>query len=143
MRMRQTVRALFDNIDMLTADDIAESLVLKDLIAENLPKGIAKAHKAAQDRVSVFEINSTEVYVEIERPQWIPALETVISWYSDETVQDYEKCIELSKLIEEIKKRPKKKPSRKIKQSGKAGVQSSKGSGRQDIECEDSNKKEE
>lgn len=143
MRMRQTVRAIFDNIEMLTVEDISESLILKDLIAENLPISIAKAHKAGQNTVSIFEINATEIYVELEKSQWIPALETVISWYSDETVQDYEKCVELSKLIEEVKKEPKKKSLQKKKQSGKTGIQSSKGSGRQDPQCKDGNKEEE
>lgn len=138
MGMRPTVRALFDNIDTLTADEIASSATLKDLIAKNLPNGIAKSHRAGHSRVSIFEINSTEVYVEIEKPQWIPALQTVISWYSDEKVQDYEKCVELSKLIEEVKK-----PIQKTKQSGKTGIQSSKRSSGQNIERKDSDKKKE
>lgn len=123
--MRHVVRALFENIDDLTAEDISNSEILKTLIADNLPKNIQRAHKAGQDQASIFEINATETYVEIQRSQWVPALETVISWYSDETVQDYEKCIELSKLIEEVKTEPKKKPSRKKKSSGETGVQSS------------------
>ena len=143
MRMRHTVRAVFDNIDMMSADDIADSMVLRDLIAVNLPKAIAKANNAGHDRVSIFEINATETYVELERPQWIPALETVISWYSDENVQDYEKCIELSKLIEQVKTGPKNKLSQKKKQSGETRIQPNKRGGRQDIERKDSNKEEE
>jgi hypothetical protein len=127
MRIRRVVRALFDNLDMLSAEDIASSEMLKALLSENVPTSIKRAYALGSDHASIFEINDSESYVEIHKSQWVPALETIISWYSDESVQDYEKCVELSKLIQEITSDKKKasKKSSKNKNSGKTGVQSS------------------
>ena len=125
MRIRKVVRAIFDNLEEMTAEDIASSEILKKLLSDNLPPCIKRAHALGSTYASIFEINASESYVEIHKSQWIPALETVISWHSDENVQDYEKCAELAKLIEEIKAEKKtgtKKPS-KNKSSGKTGVQ--------------------
>lgn len=127
MRIRKVIRALFDNLDRMTAEDIASSEVLKKLLSDNLPASVKRAHISGATHASLFEINSSESYVEIHKSQWIPALETIISWHSDENVQDYEKCAELAKLIEEIKSGNKtgNKKTTKNKKSGKTGVQPS------------------
>lgn len=123
MRIRKVIRAIFDNLDMMTAEDIATSEVLKKLLSDNLPTSIKRAHASGANHASIFEINSSESYVEIHKSQWIQALETVISWHSDENVQDYEKCAEVAKIIEDIKSGNKK--TTKNKNSGKTGVQPS------------------
>lgn len=123
MRIRKVVRAIFDNLDQMTAEDIASSEILKKLLSDNLPLSIKRAHASGATYASVFEINSSETYLEISKSQWIPALQTIITWYSDEKVQDYEKCAEIAKLIEDIKTGSKK--TLKNKKSGKTGVQPS------------------
>lgn len=120
MKIRKVVRAMFDNLDMMTAEDIAGSEILKKLLSENVPLSIKRAHSSKSTHASIFEINSSETYLEIHESQWIPALETIIGWYSDEKVQDYEKCAEIAKLIETLKTGNKPKNKR----SGKTGVQS-------------------
>jgi len=122
MKTRKTVRAFFENIEQMSSDDIAKLDTLKHLLGESLPDSIERAHKTNLTYASVFEINTSESYLEIHKSQWVKALETLISWYSHESVQDYEKCAEISKLIESIKTGKKKeKPSRnpKKKISGK------------------------
>lgn len=125
MKMRNVVRALFENLDYLTSEDIAESEILKQLLIENVPASIKRAYTSSQEYATIFEINATESYVEIHKSQWKPAIETIISWYSDENIQDFEKCIELSNLIKEISIEKTKKQSRKKKTSGETGIQSS------------------
>ena len=123
MRIRKVVRAIFDNLDQMTAEDIASSEILKKLLSDNLPLSIRRAHDSGVALATIFEINNSETYIEIQKSQWIPALETVITWYSDEKVQDYEKCAEIAKLIEDIKTGSKK--TLKNKKSGTTGVQPS------------------
>jgi DUF438 domain-containing protein len=125
MKMRNVVRALFENLDYLTPEDIAESEILKQLLIENVPASIKRAYTSNQEYATIFEINATEAYVEIHKSQWKSAIETIISWYSDENIQDFEKCIELSNLIKEISIEKTKKQSRKKKTSGETGIQSS------------------
>ena len=129
MKVRKVIRAIFDNLDVLSAEDIAESEILKKLLSENVPNSIRRAHSTKQDYATIFEINASECYVEIHRSQWKNALQTIISWYSDEKVQDYEKCVELSKLIETVSTvdTTGKESKPKTKRGGKTRVQPSEG----------------
>lgn len=123
MRIRKVVRAIFDNLDQMKAEDIASSEILKKLLSDNLPLSIKRAHTSDATHATILEINNSETYIEIHKSQWISALQTIITWYSDEKVQDYEKCAEIAKLIEDIKTGSKK--TVKNKKSGKTGVQPS------------------
>lgn len=134
MKVRKVIRAIFDNLDQMSAEDIAESEILKNLLSENLPNSIRRAHSTKQEYATIFEINASECYVEIHRSQWVNALQTIISWHSDEKVQDYEKCVELRKLIEAITviNTTSKEQKPKTKRGGKTRVQPSQGRGEQD-----------
>lgn len=135
MRTRKTVRAFFSNIEQLSSEDIAELETLKSLLMETVPTSVKRAHDLNQNYACIFEINDSDYYIEIPRSHWIPSIETLISWYSHESVQNYEKCSELSKLIEAIrseKKREKKSKTSKTKRRGEEGAQLNKGSGQQD-----------
>lgn len=121
MKTRKTIRAYFTNIDRLSSDDIAKLETVKPLLSENVPLSIRRAYDANQNYASVFEINESDTYLEIHKSQWIKAIETIISWYSHESVQDYEKCVELTKLISLIKvnkKRDRKQRTQKNNSSG-------------------------
>jgi hypothetical protein len=63
----------------------------------------------------------SENYLEIAKSQWVKALETIISWYSDESVQDYEKCAEISKLIASIKEDKRKEKASKTSKKKTSG----------------------
>lgn len=132
MKTRKIVRAIFDNIEGLTAEDISGSEILKRLLSDNVPSSIARAHSTNQQYASIFEINTSECYVEIPKSQWVQALQTVISWHSDEKVQDYEKCAELTKLIDQIKAGKKSSKKEKTNHSGKTRVRPDKGRSEQD-----------
>lgn len=139
MKNRRVIRAIFDNIEGVSSEDIAGSEILKNLLSENVPQSIARAHSMNQDHATVFEINTSECYVEIPKSQWVPALESIISWYSDEKVQDYEKCAEIAKLVQAVKvgRKPKNKVTDKTNRGGKTRVRSDKGRSEQDAQRKD------
>lgn len=121
--MRKTVRAFFTNIEQLSSDDIAQLETLKYLLGENIPTSIERAFNASQTYASVFEINTSEHYIEIHKSQWIKCLQTIISWYSHESVQDYEKCSELTKLVAKIREGKKKERASKTPKKKESGKQ--------------------
>jgi hypothetical protein len=121
MKNRKTVRAFFTDIETLSSDDIAKLETLKLLLSENVPSSIERSYRSNQSYASIFEINMSENYLEIPKSQWVKALETIISWYSDESVQDYEKCAEISKLIASIKEDKRKEKASKTSKKKTSG----------------------
>ena len=107
MAKRNTIRALFDNIHDLTSEEIAKSQQLKDLLKMQVPVSIYEAHKANKQFATIFEINTTDHYVEIPKKDWIQALETCIMWHLES--EDYEKCSKLRDIVIEIQKKQTKK----------------------------------
>jgi hypothetical protein len=106
MNKNRPPRAVFDNIESLTAQDIQTSEVLKTLIKKETPKAIEFALDNKKTFASIFEINDSNSYIELHKNQWVQALETCILFYIEE--EDYESCNKITKLIEKIKKKPKK-----------------------------------
>ena len=116
MAKRKTVRALFDNIESLTSEDIAKSTQLKDLLKMQVPISVYEAHTAKKQFATIFEINSSDSYLEIPKKDWIPALETCIMWYLES--EEYEKCTKIKSIIAEINKKPTKKLTVKTEENG-------------------------
>jgi len=113
---RKTIRALFEDINNLTSEDIIKSQALKQLLKVQVPVCILDAHNTKKQYASVFEINETENYVDIHRRDWVQALETCILWYLE--TEEYEKCSKIRMIIEEIQKKPKTKINVKTEQNG-------------------------
>ena len=99
-------RAIFENIGTLTAQDIEASNILKGLLKVEVPKAIEYAMDNKKTFASIFEINDSNCYIELHKNQWVQALETCIIFFIEE--EDYESCNKITKLIEKIKKKPKK-----------------------------------
>lgn len=106
MEKNRPPRAVFENIDLLKAQDIQTSEVLKDLLKKETHKAIEYALENKKTFASIFEINDSNCYIELHKNQWVQALETCILFYIEE--EDYESCNKITKLIEKIKKKPKK-----------------------------------
>ena len=101
MKKYRPVRAIFENVGGLSAQEIESSNVLKDLLKIEVPKAIEYAIKNKKTFASIFEINDSNSYIELHKNQWIFALETCILFYVEE--EDYEACNKMTKLIESIK----------------------------------------
>lgn len=111
--MRRAVRALFDHVDQLAAEDIAQSEVLKQLLKVHLPIAIEDAIVKKKIYASLFEINDSSHYVEIHKHHWIQALETSLVWYVED--EDYEMCNHIKNLILSIQEKATTKLSLKKK----------------------------
>lgn len=98
--MRKTARAIFDNPEHLTSEDVAESLVLKSLLKLHIPIAIEDSIIGNKIYACIFEINDSNQYIEIHKNHWIQALETCLVWYVED--EDYEMCNHIKNLIHVI-----------------------------------------
>ena len=103
--MRKPVRALFDNLDQLTSEQISKSDILKQLVKKHVPLAIEEAAVDKKIYASLFEINDSGQYVEVHKNNWIQALETCLVWYVED--EDYEMCTHIKNLIHSIQEKPK------------------------------------
>jgi len=100
---RKTVRAIFDNVESLSSDQIKDSEILKSLLKNEVPRAIEDAMINKKSFASLFEINSTNNFVEIHKNYWADSLSKCLHWYLEDGTEDYETCNHISKLIESIK----------------------------------------
>ena len=111
MNKRQIPKAFFEPLEDLQASDLLDNEALLDMIKKEAPIAIEEAFRNKKTFATLFEINGMELYLDIPKQYWIPALEQCISFKLTE--EDFESCIKLRDLIEEIKKPVKKIPKKK------------------------------
>jgi hypothetical protein len=103
--MRKPVRALFDNLDQLTPEQISKSDILKELVKKHVPLAVEEAIVDKKIYASLFEINDSGQYIEVHKNHWIQALETCLVWYVED--ENYEMCTHIKNLIHTIQEKPK------------------------------------
>jgi hypothetical protein len=101
------IRAIFDNVHELKSDEVAKSATFKTLLKEKVPGIIESAYKSNSVFATLFEINDSSCFIEIHRNDWVNALESCIGMYAE--VEDYEPCIKITALSQDIKKKFSKK----------------------------------
>jgi hypothetical protein len=101
------IRAIFDGVHDLKAEDVAKSESFLQLLKEKTPKIIEEAHKANSVFATLFEINDSGCFIEIHRNDWVNALDSCITMYAEK--EDYETCGKITTLAQDIKKRLAKK----------------------------------
>jgi hypothetical protein len=116
MSKKRIVRALFDNLENLKVEDIAKSQQLKELLKSQVPVAILESHELRRQSAVIFEINATDHFIEIQKKDWIQALETCIMWYLES--EEYEKCTKLKMIMDDIQKKPTKKVNVKTQKDG-------------------------
>lgn len=84
----------------ITIKEIENIPNLKEIIYNELYDAV-KELKAPTEIIELFEINNSGYVVEIEKNNFIPALEKAISHY--EKVEKYEKCSLYKTLVEDLK----------------------------------------
>lgn len=104
--MRKVVRAVFDNPQELTPEQVAQSQELKKLIKSQAPEAVRLAFDHNKKFATVFEINDSNCYIELPRKSWIQALETCLLWYVED--ENYEMCTKIKDLVKEIQSKGKK-----------------------------------
>lgn len=111
MSKRQIPKAFFEPLEHIQASDLLENEDLLNMIKVETPLAIEEAFKNKKTFATLFEINGVDLYLDIPKQYWIPALETCIRFMIER--EDFEKCIPLRNLIEEIQKPIKKIPKQK------------------------------
>jgi hypothetical protein len=83
------------DLDLLIANKTFYQLVYKEAI-DSISDAITSRSKTA----TLFELNKSEHYIEIDKPQWKQALETCIEFYLK--TEDYEICSKIKNIIDKI-----------------------------------------
>lgn len=97
------IRALFDNIEELTSEQIKSSDILLKLLKNEVPNAIECAMANKKIFATVFEINASSNYIEIHKNYWEEALNTCIRLFIADGEENFEMCHRISKMIEAIK----------------------------------------
>lgn len=111
MSKRQIPKAFFEPLEDIQASDLLDNEALLSMIKKETPIAIEEAFRNKKTFATLFEINAMDLYLDIPKQYWVPALEQCISFKLTE--EDFESCIKLRDLIEEIKKPVKRIPKKK------------------------------
>jgi hypothetical protein len=84
------------DIDSLCSNEIFVKAVFKETI-----EGIKDAIKTKSQTAILFELDKSEYYIELNKSQWMPALQTCL----DKLVEGekYEECAQIKELMSKIK----------------------------------------
>lgn len=121
MSKRRVPKAIFEPMENFQASDLLSNEALLRLVKKEAPLAIEDAFRNKKSFASIFEISNTGYRLDIPKTYWIPALERCINYKLEE--ENFEDCIVLKKLIDDINKAPKTistKPTKKRKDG--AGV---------------------
>ena len=110
MAKRLIPRALFEPLERIQSSDLLDNEPLLEMIKTETPIAIKEAFQNKKTFATLFEINGMGLYLDIPRNHWVPALEQCIKFKLEE--ENFEDCVKLRDLIEEIKK-PIKRISKK------------------------------
>lgn len=83
-------------------DIILEADVLVDLVHSEVLPAIEQALKTRKTVATLFQINSTDAYLELPRASWINAIDKSIAYNSQK--ERYELCNELTTLKSKLNK---------------------------------------
>jgi hypothetical protein len=115
MSKRRIPKAVFEPMENFQASDLLDNEALIGMVKREAPLAIEDALKNKKTFASIFEISSSGYYVDIPKSYWVTALEKCISYKLEE--ENFEDCISLKKLIDDINKAQKtistKQPKKK------------------------------
>jgi hypothetical protein len=94
-------RAMFEPVEEFRAEDLLQTPQLVNMVKREAPLAIKAALEENKTFASIFEIGASGMFIDIPKSYWIDALEQCISYSLEE--EKFEDCIELKKLIDEIK----------------------------------------
>ena len=119
MAKRQIPKALFEPFEHVEVSNLLENEALLAMIKKETPLAIEEAFKSRKTFATLFEVGGTGFYLDLPKQYWIPALETCITFKLQE--EEFEDCVAIKNLIEEIRKGAKILPKKLIK-SNKDGA---------------------
>ena len=83
------------DLDLLCSNKVFLDVVYKETIS-----GVKDALNTKSKTAILFELNKSEHFIEIDKPQWKQALETCIDFYLQ--TEDYETCSNIKDIIDKI-----------------------------------------
>lgn len=113
MAKRQIPKALFEPFEHVEVSNLLENEALLAMIKKETPLAIEEAFKSRKTFATLFEVGGTGFYLDLPKQYWIPALETCITFKLQE--EEFEDCVAIKNLIEEIRKGAKILPKKLIK----------------------------
>lgn len=114
MAKNRKIRAIIDNIEAYTSDDLLTSEILKNLVYKEVPNSIEEAIKSNSSYATLFEINNTGYCIELHKRDWVVALNVCLE--ENVSREDYKECSRINDLITKIQKKQSKQT--KIKSNG-------------------------
>jgi uncharacterized protein (UPF0303 family) len=84
------------DVNSIINNDVFSKAVYQETLA-----GINDAINNKRKTAVLFTISNTEMLVELNKQQWIPALESCLKWFEKD--EQYEMCIDIKTLIDKIK----------------------------------------
>jgi len=73
---------------------------LRDIIIEETVLAIKEGIKKKKKSTPIFEIAGSNCYVELEKTNWKPSLESALEYYIER--EEYNKCVECRDLINQL-----------------------------------------
>ncbi len=95
-------------MSQISSTDLVESLQFQESVFIETYNSIKSAIDNKKAEAHICEINTSGTLITIEKPNWGPALQSVIAYYADK--DNFEKCIEIKELQNKlIYEQPRKK----------------------------------
>jgi hypothetical protein len=103
MPKQRKIRAILDNVERYTSEELQSSQTLTELVYKETPNAIEEAIKTNSTYASIFEINNSGHYVEIHKRDWVSALSVCLS--DKVSKEDYKECSRINELITKLQKK--------------------------------------
>ena len=84
----------------VSVEELLEYQPILDLVRQETPKGIQRAIQNNKPEATILEINNSGYYIEIPYKFWHNALTACLEHYTD--TEDFEKCIEIKRVMTEL-----------------------------------------
>lgn len=89
-------------IEITPPEAIVQADVVVELVHGEVLPAIQEALKSKKSSAVLFQINSSDAYLELPKSEWLTAIDTSISHFSQK--EKYELCNELSVLKSKLNK---------------------------------------
>jgi hypothetical protein len=83
-------------------EKLTEMFSTKNKIFIHLVEAITYGVDKNVQKVDIFKIHNSDMCITLEKSKWKDSLLEAIKFFSDESVQNYEKCIECQNIINKM-----------------------------------------
>jgi hypothetical protein len=99
-------------------DLVQENEQIQSILFNSIISGIEDAIKTNKEEATIIELNSSGNYISLDKDNWKPSLEKAQVYFT--SLEEYEKCADIQKLIESISSYGRKRIYRKATGSDKS-----------------------